>query len=89
MADRTLLELQRLYGGRIIDWATFGPDGGDVILVSREDGSGARILFESRVMGDEPVSLTSVVMPTSAAAAWCDSPRPGVTQRGVDAASSS
>ncbi|NJN81960.1 MAG: hypothetical protein HC802_06520, partial [Caldilineaceae bacterium] len=29
-------------------------------------GSGTRIRFESRVMGDEPVSLTAVVMPTSA-----------------------
>jgi len=65
--DLTLLELQRLYSGRISDWATFGVSEGDVVLVSREDGSGSRILFESRVMGDEPVSLTSVVMPTSAA----------------------
>jgi phosphate transport system substrate-binding protein len=37
----------------------------EVVLVSREDGSGARKLFEDRVMEDKAVSLTAVVMPTS------------------------
>lgn len=37
----------------------------EVLLVSREDGSGTRALFEERVMGDEMVSLTAVVMPSS------------------------
>ena len=35
------------------------------MLVSREDGSATRALFEARVMGEEGVSLTAVVMPTS------------------------
>ncbi len=33
--------------------------------LSREDGSGARHLFDERVMDEDPVSLTAVVMPTS------------------------
>jgi phosphate transport system substrate-binding protein len=60
------LELRQLYSGRILDWAELGGEPGEVLLVSREDGSGSRILFEQRVMGDEAVSLTAVVMPTSA-----------------------
>ena len=58
-------QLQGLYAGTILDWAEVGGEAGEVLLVSREDGSGSRIYFESEVMNDEPVSLTAVVMPTS------------------------
>lgn len=61
----TLEQLRRLYHGDILTWDEVGGDEQEVILVSREDGSGARILFESRVMQDEAVSLTAVVMPSS------------------------
>jgi phosphate transport system substrate-binding protein len=63
--DLTLADLRALYSGRLLDWSEVGGESGEVLLVSREDGSGSRILFERRVMGDEPVSLTAVVMPTS------------------------
>ena len=58
-------QLRQLYSGEILDWGAVGGDGTEVVLVSREDGSGARRLFEDRVMNDQPVSLTAVVMPTS------------------------
>jgi len=61
----SLVQLRDLYQGRVLDWQSLGSDVGEVVLVSREDGSGARLLFEERVMGDERVSLTAVVMPTS------------------------
>lgn len=61
----TLDQLRGLYSGEILDWETVGGDAGEIILVSREDGSGARALFEARVMADDTVSLTAVVMPTS------------------------
>jgi phosphate transport system substrate-binding protein len=67
IGDLTLLELRRLYSGRIIDWSELGGPNGAVDLASREDGSGSRDLFDDRVMGEEPVSLTAVVMPTSQA----------------------
>ncbi len=38
----------------------------EILLVSREDGSGSRAVFEERIMQGAPVSLTAVVMPTSA-----------------------
>ncbi len=62
----TLLQLHDLFNGHVLDWSMLGSPGGEVILVSREDGSGSRRLFEERVMGDDQVSLTAVVMPTSA-----------------------
>jgi len=58
-------QLQEIYNGRILDWQELGEDQGEIVLVSREDGSGARALFESRIMGDKSVSLTAIVMPTS------------------------
>ncbi len=61
----TLLQLRNLYSGRTLDWQDVGGKPGEVVLVSREDGSGTRMLFEERVMDGEGVALTAVVMPTS------------------------
>lgn len=62
----TLGQLQALYSGRLLRWEEVGALPAEVLLISREDGSGGRQLFEARVMGEEPVALTAVVMPTSA-----------------------
>jgi len=61
----TLAQLRDLYSGRLLDWQAVGGQSGGVLLVSREDGSATRILFEERVMDGEGVALTAVVMPTS------------------------
>lgn len=61
----SLVQLRDIYAGRLLDWHALGSDVGEIQLVSREDGSGSRILFETRVMGDERVALTAVVMPSS------------------------
>lgn len=61
----TRAQLQALYSGRIFTWAEVGGLSDEVLLISREDGSGSRQLFEARVMGEEQVALTAVVMPTS------------------------
>jgi phosphate transport system substrate-binding protein len=63
--ELSLVQLRDIFAGRLLDWLTVGSDAGEIQLVSREDGSGSRILFETRVMGDERVALTAVVMPTS------------------------
>ena len=61
----TSQQLQEIFSGRILDWGELDGDQGEIVLVSREDGSGTRRAFESRIMDDKPVSLTAVVMPTS------------------------
>jgi phosphate transport system substrate-binding protein len=66
ITDLTVMNVQALFGGEILDWSELGSESGEVLLVSREDGSGSRRLFEERVMGDKAVSLTAVVMPSSA-----------------------
>lgn len=69
VAVLTLLQLRDLFSGHLLSWADVGwpaaAGGGDVLLISREDGSGTRRFFEEQVMGDERVALTAVVMPTS------------------------
>lgn len=61
----TLVQLQELYSGRIWNWQELGGNDETVLLVSREDGSGSRAIFDERIMGETPVALTAVVMPTS------------------------
>jgi len=63
----TLLQLQDIYAGHILGWQEVGGPEGDIVVVSREDGSGTRTAFESMVMGDVPVTLAAIVMPSSAA----------------------
>jgi phosphate transport system substrate-binding protein len=62
----TLLQLRDLFRGQTLTWRDVGGSDEDVQVVSREEGSGARVLFEERVMGDAAVSLTAIVMPTHA-----------------------
>lgn len=54
------MQARDLYNGRVLNWRALGSDAGEVVLVSREDGSAAAAFFESRAMGDERVSLTAV-----------------------------
>ena len=63
--ELTKEQLQGLFGGEMLDGGEVGSTAGEIVLVSREDGSGSRKLFEDEVMQGEPVSLTAVVMPTS------------------------
>lgn len=62
----TVVQLQELYNGQTLRWEEVGGLPEEVSLISREDGSGSRQLFEARIMGAKRVSLTALVMPTSA-----------------------
>ena len=62
----TTEQLQALYRGNILTWAEVGGAPTEVLLTSREDGSGNRQLFETRIMGKDRVSLTAVVLPSNA-----------------------
>lgn len=64
VAGLSLVQLRDIYAGDVLNWMQLGGRDGEILLVSREEGSGTRTNFEERVMGDVPVSLTAVVMPT-------------------------
>jgi len=56
-AETGLVHLQEIYQGRVQEW------GGVVLtVVSREEGSGDRAVFENRVLGARDVTRTAVVM---------------------------
>ncbi|HID89151.1 MAG TPA: hypothetical protein EYP52_05495 [Anaerolineae bacterium] len=57
MEGLALAELREIFRGRIGEW----PDGSVIQVVSREDGSGMRALFEEMVMKGSDVTPTALV----------------------------
>jgi len=62
----TLTQLLEVFAGRLWDWTELGGEG-EVQVISREEGSGTRAAFETRVMEGQRVSLTALIMPGSQA----------------------
>jgi len=63
----SLAEIERIFAGRILDWSEIGGELEEILVVSREEGSGTREAFEGMVMRGKRVTLTAVVMPSSEA----------------------
>jgi phosphate transport system substrate-binding protein len=63
----TLPQARDIFFGRILDWEEIGGIPGEIVVVSREDGSGTREVFEEIVMEERRVTLTAIVMPSSEA----------------------
>ena len=63
----TMLQLKDVFFGRVWDWRDARGQAGEIVVVSREDGSGTRAVFEELVMQGKRVALTAVVMPSSRA----------------------
>ena len=61
----TMVQVRDLFRGRALNWEEVGGVAREVLLVSRERGSATRELFEERVMDEDRVALTAVVMSTS------------------------
>lgn len=61
----TMVQVRDLFRGRALNWEEVGGAAREVLLVSREGGSATRELFEERVMDENRVALTAVVMSTS------------------------
>ena len=59
----SLAQLREVFQGRALDWSSLGWGNQEVIVVSREDGSGTRAAFEAAVMEGRPVTLNAVVQP--------------------------
>ena len=61
----SLAQLREVFQGRVLDWSALGWSNENLIVVSRENGSGTRAAFEAAVMEGRPVTLNSVVQPDS------------------------
>jgi phosphate transport system substrate-binding protein len=77
VAGLTLPQLRGIFSGQTLSWEEVGGPAVDVIPISREDGSGTRLSFESLVMGRWDVTPTSVVMPSHKAVVEYVSTTPG------------
>ncbi len=61
----SLEEVRRVFEGRYLSWAELGGAEVPVRLVSREEGSGTRVVFTHLVMEGAPVALSAIVMPSA------------------------
>lgn len=63
----TIAQLRDIYRGRISNWSELGGADEEILVVSREDGSGTRAEFEQVVMGDRTTTPLAQIAPSSVA----------------------
>ena len=63
----TTAQLRDIYQGWTNNWGDLGGRQGDIVVISREDGSGTRAEFESLIMGNRHTTSTAQIAPSSAA----------------------
>jgi phosphate transport system substrate-binding protein len=66
--ELTLYQLRNILNGQTTTWDELGSSAGVIIVISREDGSATRAVFEELVMDGHRMTLTALVMPGSDAA---------------------
>ena len=59
--------LRDIFAGRYLSWQQVGGNDVPIRLVSREEGAGARALIETKLMGEEGIALTALVIPDAKA----------------------
>jgi len=65
-ADLTLRDLRDIFSGARNRWADYGQDAlGDIEVAVREEGNGARALFDRTVMGAQRLTFDALMMPSS------------------------
>ena len=66
IANLTLRDLQDIFAGVRNRWADYGQAAsGDIEVAVREEGNGARALFDRTVMGAQRLTLDALMMPSS------------------------
>ncbi|NWG16202.1 MAG: phosphate ABC transporter substrate-binding protein [Chloroflexi bacterium] len=73
----TTEELRRIYQGHVGNWQDVGGLDMDIVVVSREDGSGTRAEFERLVMGARRTTRSAQIAPSSAAMVASVARQPG------------
>ena len=55
-------QLRAVYAGEITNWSELGGEDAPITMISRQDGSGTRAVFEGRLFGAEEPTLTSAAL---------------------------
>lgn len=58
----TQAEIQAVFSGRINNWASLGGRDEPITVLSREPGSGTRLIFDQRLMAEQRVSINAQVV---------------------------
>ena len=57
----TMEQVQKIYLGEITDWSEVGGDAGEIVVISREDGSGTRGAFEEIVDFEDMLTASATL----------------------------
>ena len=60
ITNLSLQQVRAIFAGQITNWSNVGGKDVDIIVVTREEGSGTRGAFESLVMGDDRITLRAL-----------------------------
>ncbi len=67
VTNLTISRMRNIYQGWIDNWSEVGGEDEPIIVITREDGSGTRMVFENLVMGSRRTTMTAQIAPSSAA----------------------
>lgn len=65
--DLTIEQIRGIFSGMITDWEQVGGEKGEIIPVTREEGSGTRGSFEEMIMGEVEISDACLVQDSNGA----------------------
>ncbi len=66
VTDLTVEQVRDIFSGKITNWKDLGGDDQNILVVSREEGSGTRGAFEEMVMGkDALISASAILQPSN------------------------
>jgi len=77
VTNLTVSRIRSIYQGWINNWAEVGGADQPITVISREDGSGTRLVFENLVMGSRRTTTTAQIAPSSAAVVTSVARTPG------------
>ncbi|MBN1487527.1 MAG: phosphate ABC transporter substrate-binding protein, partial [Anaerolineae bacterium] len=65
VTELTLEQVRDIFAGEITNWSEVGGPSENIIVVSREEGSGTRAAFEEMVLGEGPVIVDTAILQPS------------------------
>jgi len=65
VSDLTVEQVRDIFSGKITNWKELGGEDQNIIVVSREEGSGTRSAFEEMVMGEDALIAATAILQAS------------------------
>jgi phosphate transport system substrate-binding protein len=67
VTDLTIEQIKQIFAGEITNWNEVGGGNEDIVVVSREEGSGTRSAFEELVMGTTLITANAILQSSTGA----------------------